>query len=127
MDWVLLLAVLIQVESGGDINAVGDTHMQNKAYGILQVRQPCLTDVNRIADTDFTMREVRNSESLSRWVAVIYIRHYGKRYERITGNQLTLEVGARIWNGGPNGWRKDSTDPYWRKVQNEIRRHTSGN
>ena len=29
----------------------------------------------------------------------------------------TDEDRARIWNGGPNGWKKDSTVKYWEKVQ----------
>ena len=47
MNWGLFLAILIAVESGGDPNAVGDKHLTNKAYGVLQIRQPYLDDVNQ--------------------------------------------------------------------------------
>jgi hypothetical protein len=117
MDWVLFLSVLISIESGGDINAVGDRHLRNQAYGVCQIRQPYLDDVNRIEGTNYTMQQVRESESLSRWCVVVYIRHYGKRYTRITGQPLTFEVAARMHNGGPNGWNRSSTDKYWNKFQ----------
>ena len=120
IDWILLLTTLIAVESGGNQNAVGDTHLQNKAYGILQIRQPYLDDVNRISGTVITMDEVRKSESVSRWVTVTYLRHYGKFYERKTGKKPTMEVYARMHNGGPYGWRKSSTDEYWRKFQKAM-------
>ena len=117
MNWILFLAVLIQVESAGDPNVIGDLHLKNHAYGILQIRQPYLDDVNRITNNSFTMEQVAKSPALSRWVTEQYIFHYGKRYTRITGKPLTMEIAARLHNGGPNGWRKSSTDKYWIKFQ----------
>jgi len=117
MNWMIFLQVLIAIESGGDINAHGDKHLTNQAYGICQIRQPYLTDVNLIAGTSFTLKEVADSQALSRWATITYIRHYGARYTRITGKPLTYEVAARIHNGGPNGWKKESTDAHWAKFQ----------
>jgi len=117
MNWVIFLAALIAVESGGDKMAIGDRNLKNKAYGVCQIRQPYLDDVNRIAKTSFTMKQVANSEALSRWATVTYIKHYGKRYARLTGKPLTAEVAARIHNGGPNGWKKKATDAHWNKVK----------
>lgn len=122
MDWPLFLAVLITIESGGNPNAVGDLDLKMKAYGVLQVRQIYLDDVNRVAGTNVTMDQVRRSEGVSRWCAVTYIKHYGARYERITGKPLTMEVAARIHNGGPNGWRKQSTDAHWARFRTELAR-----
>lgn len=119
IDWAILLSVLVMVESGGDHNAVGDKNLRNKAYGILQIRQPYLDDVNRIAGTKVTMEDVRKSRTVSRWATVTYLRHYGRVYERKTGKKPSMEVYARIHNGGPSGWRKTSTDKYWQK----CRRH----
>ncbi len=121
MNWVLFLAALISVESGGRQAAVGDTHMKNRAYGICQIRKPYLQDVNRIAGTSFTMDDVRASETLSKWCTVTYIRHYGARYTRLTGKPLTPEVAARIHNGGPNGWKRKSTDAHWEKVRTTLK------
>lgn len=122
MNWVIFLAALIAVESGGDKAAVGDRNLRNKAFGVCQIRQPYLDDVNRIAGTDWTMRQVAASEPLSRWCVVVYVRHYGRRYTRMTGRPLTPEVAARLHNGGPNGWRKKATEPHWRKVRREMLR-----
>ena len=117
MNWVLFLAALIMVESGGDKTAIGDRNLKHKAYGVCQIRQPYLDDVNRIAKTNFTIKQVADSEPLSRWCTVIYIKHYGKRYTRLTGKPLTAEIAARIHNGGPNGWKKKATDSHWKKVK----------
>ena len=120
MNWILFLQVLVAIESGGNIDAVGDRHLMNKAYGVCQIRQPYLDDVNRIACTSFTLKQVQGSRPRSYWCVVVYVRHYGKRYTRITGRPLTIEVACRIHNGGPNGWKKRSTDAHWRKAQNYM-------
>lgn len=121
MNWIAFLAALIVVESSGDYKAVGDKHLRNKAYGVCQIRQPYLDDVNRIAGTDWSMQQVRCSPGLSRWCVVVYVRHYGKRYTRLTGRPLTIEVAARMHNGGPNGWKKSSTDKHWNRMREVLR------
>ena len=117
MNMLIFITALIAVESGGNINAVGDTHLRNKAYGLAQIRQPYLDDVNRIAGTAYTLQEVASSRALTAWTVTRYVRHYGERYTRITGLPLTYEIASRIHNGGPDGWRKSSTIPHWRKMQ----------
>ena len=50
--------------------------------------------------------------------SVKIFRRYMEKYagpDR-TGKIFTDEIGARIWNGGPNGWKKESTKKYWKKV-----------
>ena len=42
----LLKAVMV-VESNGR-NVIGDKHLENKAYGYFQIRQPAVDDVNKI-------------------------------------------------------------------------------
>jgi hypothetical protein len=120
MDWILFLAILIQVESGGDKTAIGDRHLKNKAYGVCQIRQPYLDDVNTIAKTNYTIEQVAASETLSKWAVLTYVRYYGKRYTKLTGNPLTMEVAARIHNGGLNGWKRTSTDVYWKNFKRRI-------
>jgi hypothetical protein len=121
MNWALFIIALTLTESDGQNGVVGDHHLQNKAYGVLQIRKPYLDDVNRIAGTHYTLEEVRRSPTISRWCVVTYVRHYGKRYTRLTGKPLTMEVGARLHNGGPNGWKKTSTDKHWARFQVKIR------
>jgi len=107
---------LIEVENPQrDNEAVGDQHLQNKAYGLLQIRQPYLDDVNRIAGTSYAIEDMKNPE-LAKWAAKIYLDYYGRAYQRKTGVEPTLEVYGRIHNGGPNGWRKASTNNYVEKM-----------
>jgi len=117
MNWVLFLSVLIMCESDGRNGVVGDKHLRNRAYGVCQIRKPYLDDVNRIAGTGITLEQVRYSPGISRWCTYQYLSHYGKRYTRITGKEMTMEVAARIHNGGPNGWQRSSTDVYWEKFK----------
>jgi hypothetical protein len=107
---------LIEVENPGrDVNAVGDKHLRQKAYGLLQIRQPYLDDVNKIADTNYTIEDMKNPE-LARWATRVYLNYYGDVYQSKTGDAPTLEVYARIHNGGPNGWQKASTNDYVQKL-----------
>ncbi len=110
-----LLQALILIESSDNDMAVGDKHLQQKAYGCLGIRQPCVDDYNRWNKTSFSAEECLGNRSLSVMICRDYIDHYAtaKRLGRVP----TDEDKARIWNGGPNGWRKSSTEKYWKKVQ----------
>jgi|TARA_R100000482_G_C5113545_1_gene141814 hypothetical protein len=108
-----LLAALIAVESGGDPNAIGD---DGEAVGVLQMHRGVIDDVNRIFGTDFIYDD-RYEEQMSRTIAILYLSYWGGRFEDNTGMKVTAETYARIWNGGPNGWNKKSTDAYWQKVK----------
>lgn len=124
MNWGIFFIILSMVESGGRIDAVGDVKTRSPAYGLYQIRQAYLTDVNRIAGTKYTLKQVTSSKELSQWCVKTYIGHYGKQYEEKTGKKLTMEVAARIHNGGPDGWKEKVTEPYWKKWRREmIRRY----
>ncbi len=84
-----LITALIQVESRGNDNVVGDKHLKDKAYGSLQIRKPCVQDVNKRYGTNY-------------------------RAEDCLGNR---ELSIKIWNGGPKGFKKKSTQAYWEKVR----------
>ena len=106
------------VESGGNIRAVNP---HGGAAGVAQIRTTCLADCNRIARREGDGREFAPSDRLrpgtSREMWRIYLEHYGRQYQRKTGRTPTDEVYARIWNGGPQGWKRASTLPYWRQVR----------
>jgi len=117
----IVLDHLIEVENPGrDVDAVGDKHLTHKAYGILQIRKPYLDDVNKIAGTSYTIKDMKDPDK-ARWAAKVYLNHYGDKYEGKTGNVPTLEVYARIHNGGPNGWKKASTNDYVRKLNGALK------
>lgn len=114
----ILIPALIHVESSGDWKAIGD---KGRAYGGLQLWAIYIKDVNRIVGTDYIHDDAFNEEK-AKEIVRIYLIHYGKRYERLTGKIATYEILSRIHNGGPNGWKKESTIKYWNKVKNEMNR-----
>ncbi len=113
----LLIPLLIQVESGGRADAVGDN---GKAVGILQIHPIVVEDVNRIYQTKYTPAD-RLNKAKSMNICRLYLKYYGTRYQLKTGKKATLETLCRIWNGGPDGWKKQATIQYWKKVQKAMK------
>ena len=106
-----LIGRIAAVESGGRTNVVGD---HGKAFGPLQIHQAALTDYERWTGQRVTLDQCR-SMTTSRAVCAAYLAHYATA-ARI-GRPVTDEDRARVWNGGPNGWRKSATVAYWRKFE----------
>lgn len=115
-QWLWLLSSIITVESNGKVDAVGDG---GKAIGILQIHACVIVDVNRVHGTSFTLADRENPDK-SLDIAYLYLSHWGKSYQRKTGNAPKTETLSRIWNGGPNGWKKEATVKYWNKVNNQL-------
>ena len=89
----------------------------------LQIRECCVIDVNRIYSTSYDMHDVYD-KARSEEIALLYLSYWGEKYQAKTSRKPTHEVYARIWNGGPDGWKKRSTLKYWKKVKKELsRRH----
>lgn len=109
-----LISALILKESGGDDMAIGDKHLTDHAYGCLQIRKPCITDYNRWHKTSYAAEDMLGNRELSIKVFKSYIDHYATT--RLLGHTPTLEDMARIWNGGPSGWKKASTVAYGQDV-----------
>ncbi len=110
-----LIEALIEVESQGHDGAIGDRALTNHAYGPLQIRLPVCLDVNRRYGTAYTPEEMLNDRIKSIVVCYLYLSIYATQQH--IGRPPTQQDCARIWNGGPNGYVKDSTLPYWEKVQ----------
>ena len=108
-----LIVAIIQVESGGNMMAVGDN---GKAYGCMQIHAAYVEDVNRIWGTKFVHEDAFDKVAAIE-MFLIYTGHYGVKLEDKLDRKATFEDLARIHNGGPNGWKKDSTKKYWEKVQ----------
>lgn len=87
--------------------------------GPLQIRPILVDDLNRLGHS-FTYADRHDLEK-SKAMCRIYLAHYATR-QRI-GREPTAQDMARIWNGGPRGWRKPSTLPYWRKVRHELNKN----
>lgn len=113
-----LVQALIQVESNGKDNAVGDLHLAQKAYGPLQIREPVCIDVNRVHGTKLKATDMLNNRPLSIDTFKKYMAIYATRAR--LGFEPTDETRARIWNGGPAGWKKAATEAYWRKAKTAL-------
>lgn len=100
-----LLVAQIQAESGGDDNAIGDKFLSQKAYGCLQIRQPCVDDYNRWHQTHYKAEDCLGNRELSVRIYKDYIDHYATAPR--LGRTPTDEDKARIWNGGPVGCFED--------------------
>lgn len=135
----IIIPALIQIESGGNVNAIGDG---GEAVGCLQIHEIMVDDVNRIAErngyicpnTDEYIHseycyEDRYSEYKSTQMCEIYLNYYYSKYVKwyIEHGTLKLrhphpfdvaEICARLWNGGYEGLKRnpEPTDKYWNKV-----------
>lgn len=108
------LNAIEQIESRGNANAVGDN---GRAIGCLQIWQAVVIDANRIAGTNYRHDDAFNRNK-ARAMARAYLNYYASK-KRI-GHAQTDQDYARIWNGGPFGYRKTATLGYWSKVKKEL-------
>ena len=108
-----LIAALIAVESNGNDLARG----RHGELGALQVRPCVVADVNRLKGTHYRWAEMTN-----RWAAVGVFRIYTGHYCAKLGRAVTDQDRARIWHGGPTGWKRRQTLVYWKRVQARIMR-----
>ena len=109
----LVLAIML-VESNADINAVGDN---GTAHGCFQLTKAYIQDAAEHANESWTVEDAYDYEK-SRMIFNAYMHRYATP-ERI-GRRVTPQDIARIHNGGPDGWKKESTKAYWEKVKNIL-------
>ena len=116
-----LLDAIEYVESGGDWEAIGP----NDEVGNFQLTKIYVDDVNRIQRISHNDKYSvyhpwkyyhRKNPACSRWMVRTYIKYYSGKI----GKEATFEDMARIHNGGPDGWKKESTKVYWEKVKRAI-------
>lgn len=109
-----LIDALVKVESNGDARAVGDN---GKALGCLQIWSVVVEDVNQVSSVKYT-----HADALDPAKARAICRAYLARYctAKRLGHPPTDEDFARVWNGGPDGWRKNCTIKYWQRVANVL-------
>ncbi len=114
-----LVDAIIKVESNGDLYAIGDKTLVDKAYGCMQIRKGVCTDVNKVYGTSYKPQDTLGNRELS-------IDLFNKYFTIYTDNK-TDEQKARAWNGGGNyqkiynkkGYANYSKqlDAYWEKVK----------
>ena len=110
-----LIDALAVVESNNNPSAVGDG---GKAYGVLQIWNVVIVDVNARFGTRYKHKDAFDPVK-AREICRLYLSIYAT--EKRLGRKPTLEDYARIWNGGPNGYKNSKTNKYWAKVQRALR------
>lgn len=103
-----LIDAIIHVESKGDVNA---HNISENAVGCLQIRPIMLREVNRLLGYN-------KYQLTDRWNKVKSIEMFNVIKEHTTNP--TNEKLARNWNGGWNGYKKQSTLKYWHKVKEQL-------
>ena len=111
-----LIAALIAVESGGAALEIGDG---GRAYGCLQIHAGVVKDVNRVFKRNFRHKDAFDPAKAQE-ICRLYLIHYATPLCVGKSDEEVAEICARIWNGGPRGYRKQSTLKYWKKVRKHI-------
>lgn len=83
-----------------------------RAHGPYQGHVEVIEDVNRIYGTNWTIKDFDDPASAA-IICTEYLDYWGGVYWQKTGKRPTNMVLARIWNGGPRGYRKSKTLKYW--------------
>lgn len=99
---------LIHQESRGNDYAVGD---KGHAFGPLQIWQSYIDD----ALPGHKAEECLGNRPLSLQVFYAYMARYAT--PECIGRPVTDQDRARIHNGGPDGWKNESTLKYWSEVE----------
>ena len=115
LDIERLLPALEKVESNGNPKAIGD---KGKAFGILQIWEVVIVDVNRVFKTNYKHADAFDPVK-ARDICRKYLAIYAT--EKRLGRKPTMEDAARIWNGGPQGHKKEATNKYWQKVAKALK------
>ena len=117
-----LLDAMQQVESGGNGCKIGDHGRSFGAYQIMRGYYNDAVEFNpRLRDGGRTFEDVvgRGGIAYSEQVIMSYMGRYATR-QRL-GHDPTCEDIARIHNGGPNGYKRDSTNGYWKRVKQHYK------
>ena len=112
-----LVNALIQVESNGQDDAVGDN---GSAIGCLQIWKIYWLDA-----TERSNIGGKYLDCFTRNYSIKIFDAYMKRYAReawTNPKKFDAEKVARIHNGGPKGYRKTATEKYWKKVLTTLNR-----
>ena len=108
-----LLDALVQVESSGRDDAVGDS---GNALGALQVWRVYWSDALEHAPAlGGAYEDVRTRVYAERVVVAYWLR-----YAATAVRDGDLQRLARVHNGGPRGHRKPATVAYWQRVSRTM-------
>jgi len=111
--------ILKQVETNHNPKALGDYNEDGipLSYGILQIKQIAIDDVNRRYKTYYKHSDAFIVECAEE-IFELYTGMWANHLEKKEGRKATAEDIVRIWNGGPNGYKRKSTIGYLLKYKN---------
>ena len=99
-----VLYAIAKHESKFDPMVVGDKHLKDHAYGILQIRNPVLIDVNETFGTKYSVEDVV-AHSMKKSDIERAVKNsldvYAKYLQRYKMSGKPAEEIAKFWNGGP--------------------------
>jgi len=143
ITWNAFVMAVMMVESSGNDKAIGDN---GASHGPLQIQKDCVDDANRYRRREglppLRFPQDCYDRRKAELIMIAYLKEYTlprckkshkpaigidmndpkvreKHYWR-TGKRPTIEDYARIWNGGPNGYKIQATVKYWNKVKKEL-------
>jgi hypothetical protein len=103
--------ILKYVETEYTLDAVGDGGL---SWGVLQIQQIAVDDVNRVYGTNYTHNDAFIEECAEE-IFILYVTYWAKKLEKREGRRATTADIVRIWNGGPRGYKKKTTQWYLNK------------
>ena len=109
----LFLAIALAETNNQDTIVNWEKH----AYGCVQIRQCVIDDVNNHYHLQYRLVEALDRE-VAKQIMVHYLMIYAT--EARLHHPPTYQDCARIWRGGPNGYRKNWTLLYWHRVQSRL-------
>ena len=112
-----LIYALINVESRGKSNLLGDRHLREPSVGVLQIRPIMVREVNRILKIQGSKKRYKKKDRFSRQKSIEMFVIWRDFHHAGDSD----EIIAKCWNGGPKGPKKIKTQHYWNKVQKELK------
>lgn len=113
----LIIALIIQEGASCDSD---HWDVNGRAVGCLQIHEGILIDLKNMCNKTYNMEDMK-SFVLSIQACREWLELWGKKYQKKVGKEADYEQLARMWNGGPNGYKKDATLKYWQGVKSKIR------
>ena len=118
---------MIVMDCGYEVNCPNLKIYIPQAIGAYQITKKYVDDVNRILKARHWRAEAvypiytyedRWDRGKSHEMTEVYIIYYGWPLDKSYWSSMDLyEVMARIHNGGPDGWKKKSTEEYWQLIK----------
>ena len=110
MPYESLFKAISFIESSNNPLAIGDLHLEDNSYGIVQIRQSRLDDYFRQTGIRYSVTDMFDPMK-----AKEVFMFYASKYQ-----PSDIESISSSWNGGPNWREKKSTIEYFLKVKSKI-------